>query len=68
MPARKRFGKDFPKGKIGKSRQQKIHPGGKKPLKEQGKGRVAHPQMQSGGTMQQQKEGGGPLMRGKALT
>lgn len=31
LPARKRFGKDFPKGKIGKSRQQKIHPGGKTP-------------------------------------
>lgn len=44
LPARKRFGKDFPKGKIGKSRQQKIHPGG---------------------TMQQQKEGGGPFNEGK---
>lgn len=68
LPARKCFGKDFLKGKIGKSRQQKIHPGGKEPLQEQGKGRVAHPQMQSGGnahsTMQQQKEGG-PFNEGK---
>ena len=41
----------------------------KKPLKEQGKGRVAHPQMQSGSnahsTMQQQKESGGPFNEGK---
>ena len=64
LPARKRFGKDFPKGKIGKSRQQKIHPGGKTP-KGAGKRPCAHPQMQSGGTMQQQKEGGGPFNEGK---
>ena len=51
LPARKCFGKDFLKGKIGKSRQQKIHPGGKEPLQEQGKGRVAHPQVQSGRNM-----------------
>lgn len=60
---RQRFGKDFPKGKIGKSRQQKIHPGGKTP-KGAGKRPCAHPQMQSGGTMQQ-KEGGGPFNEGK---
>ena len=64
LSARKRFGKDFPKGKIGKSRQQKIHPGGKTP-KGAGKRPCAHPQMQSGGTMQQQKEGGGPFNEGK---
>lgn len=64
LPARKRFGKNFPKGKIGKSRQQKIHPGGKIP-KGAGKRPCAHPQMQSGGTMQQQKEGGGPFNEGK---
>lgn len=64
LPARKRFGKDFPKGKIGESRQQKIHPGGKTP-KGAGKRPCAHPQMQSGGTMQQQKEGGGPFNEGK---
>lgn len=68
LPARKRFGKDFPKGKIGKSRQQKIHPGGKTP-KGAGKRPCGHPQMQSGGnahsTMQQQKEGGGPFNEGK---